>query len=169
MNTFKTKCAAPLTVIRLVDKANWKPFERSTLYPSRLMYPEFEDGRKMEIRIHQVSGFCAEGVILARDGEELGTTGPLEEFFTEYKVVVGNNTYIVDMRRICPHCNKDLTEATKICGRLGWKWHLNQHKIEEMHEAPMKEIVRLRKGLETLRDGGYGCSKEAQKILDGRK
>jgi len=68
-------------------------------------------------------------------------------------------------KHICPQCGKDLTEAVKIHGQEGMRYHLKLHA----EQARQDEIDRLRAGLEELRDGGYGCQVRAQEILDATK
>ncbi|MGD9697514.1 hypothetical protein [Acinetobacter sp.] len=68
----------------------------------------------------------------------------------------GNPNYI------CTYCGKDLSNAVKLFGGHIWEYH------KQLHETELRslEIKRLRAGLISLRDGGYGCDKEAQRILD---
>jgi hypothetical protein len=63
---------------------------------------------------------------------------------------------------ICPECGIDLSKPIRFWGKPAMVWHLRIHAANRRHD----EILRLRAGLESLRDGGFGCSPEAQEILD---
>ena len=60
---------------------------------------------------------------------------------------------------VCPFCSKDLNDTIRSLGRDAYDFHILIHSKHE--------VMRLRAGLEMLRDGGYGCRDEAQAILDG--
>ena len=64
---------------------------------------------------------------------------------------------------ICPECDRDLSKPINLFGMMAMAWHRRQHDANARHD----EILRLRAGLEALRDGGFGCRYEAQEILDG--
>lgn len=61
----------------------------------------------------------------------------------------------------CPICNKDLSKEIKLGGTEIYYFHQILHLRNE-NDA-------LRKGLEYLKDGGFGCQKEAQQILNEAK
>ncbi|TVM01370.1 MAG: hypothetical protein CV087_10930, partial [Candidatus Brocadia sp. WS118] len=67
---------------------------------------------------------------------------------------------------ICPDCGVDLNRAVEMLGEDAWNFHIFLHSKIDLAELEA-ENERLRTGLKFLRDGGFGCSQEAQRILDG--